>query len=193
MPKFQLNNAELASAVSGRSPQFPKYTTQIMNLANGNAQGTRPKVVGQVTELFREFGGNSFSEWEAWYRIKKPEALDDASDKVYAMVEKLQSAIQQIDKAMVREWVEDLVVAKTFVGLCFEEAILSKIAEYKGATYRLSTPAEESQGIDGFIGDLAISVKPSTYFTKDTLDEDLQGELVRYEKKKNGITFTFDF
>ena len=34
MPKFQLNNAELASAVSGRSPQFPKYTTQIMNLAN---------------------------------------------------------------------------------------------------------------------------------------------------------------
>ena len=41
MPKFQLSNAELASAVSGRSPEFPKYTTQIMNLANQNAQGTR--------------------------------------------------------------------------------------------------------------------------------------------------------
>ena len=64
MPKFQLNNAELASAVSGRSPEFPKYTTQIMNLANQNAQGTRPKVVGQMTELFREFGGKSFSEWD---------------------------------------------------------------------------------------------------------------------------------
>ena len=56
MPKFQLSNAELASAVSGRSPEFPKYTTQIMNLANQNAQGTRPKVVGQMTELFPEFG-----------------------------------------------------------------------------------------------------------------------------------------
>ena len=193
MPKFQLSNAELASAVSGRSPEFPKYTTQIMNLANQNAQGTRPKVVGQMTELFREFGGKSFSEWDNWYQKKEPEALDDATDKVYAMVERLQSAIQQIDKAMVREWVEDLVVAKTFVGLCFEEAILSRIAEYKGATYRLSTPAEESQGIDGFIGDTAVSIKPSTYSTKDMLGEELQGKLVIYEKKKNGITFSFDF
>ena len=193
MPKFKLSNAELASAVSGKSPEFPKYTAPIMNLANRNAQGTRPKVVGQMTELFREFGGNSFSEWDAWYRSKKPEALDDATDKVYAMVEKLQLAIQQIDKAMVREWVEDLVVAKTFIGLCFEEAILSKIAQYKGATYRLSTPAEESQGIDGFIGDIAVSIKPSTYSTKDMLVEELQGKLVIYEKTKNGITFSFDF
>ena len=131
MPKLQLNNAELAAAVSGRSPEFPKYTTQLMNLANQNAQGTRPKVVGQMTELFRESGASAFREWDAWYRKKEPEALDVATDKVYAMVEKLQSAIQQIDKAMVREWVEDLVVTKTFVGLCFEEAILSKIAEYK--------------------------------------------------------------
>lgn len=44
--------------------------------------------------------------------------MDDAADRVYAMVEKLQLAIQQIDKAMVREWVEDRVVTKTFVGLC---------------------------------------------------------------------------
>ena len=193
MPKFQLNNTELASAVSGRSPEFPKYTTQIMNLANQNSQGTRPKVVGQMTELFDEFGGKSFSEWDAWYRKKKPEALDDAADKIYSMVEKLRQAIQQLDKAMVREWVEDLVVAKTFVGLGFQEAILSKIAKCKGVTYRLSTPAEESQGIDGFIGDTAVSIKPSTYSTKDMLGEELQGELVIYEKKKNGITFSFDF
>ena len=146
-----------------------------------------------MTELFREFGGKSFSEWDAWYRRKKPDALDDATDKIYSMVEKLQSAIQQIDKAMVREWVEDLVVAKTFVGLGFQEAILSKIAEYKGATYRLSTPAEESQGIDGFIDDTAVSIKPSTYLTKNMLGEDLQGELVIYEKKGNGIAFSFDF
>ena len=146
-----------------------------------------------MTELFRESGASAFREWDAWYRKKEPEALDVATDKVYAMVEKLQSAIQQIDKAMVREWVEDLVVTKTFVGLCFEEAILSKIAEYKGATYRLSTPAEESQGIDGFVGDTAVSIKPLTYSTKDMLGEEIQGKLVLYEKKKNGITFSFDF
>ena len=66
MPRFQLSNADLASTVSGRLPDFPKYTTQIMNLANQNAQGTRPRVVGQMTELFREFGGKSFREWDTW-------------------------------------------------------------------------------------------------------------------------------
>jgi hypothetical protein len=41
---------------------FPKYTTQLLNLANQNAQGTRPRVVGQVSELVGESGAQSFEE-----------------------------------------------------------------------------------------------------------------------------------
>ena len=63
MKKIKLTNAELADEVTGRVPEFPKYTTQIMNLANQNAQGTRPKVVGQMTDLFKEFGGRTYSDW----------------------------------------------------------------------------------------------------------------------------------
>ncbi len=37
--------------------EFPKYTTQLMNLANQNSQGTRPKVVGQMSDLIQEFDG----------------------------------------------------------------------------------------------------------------------------------------
>ncbi len=193
MPKVKLKNADIATEVSGRLPKFPKYTTQIMNLANQNAHGTRPSVVGQMTDLFREFGGKTFEEWDAWYRQQKPSALDDAADRVYPMAENLRTAIQLIDKGMVRAWIEDLVIVKTFVGLCFQGAILSKIAQLKGVTYRVSTPAEESRGIDGFIGDTAVSIKPSTYTAKDMLSEELQGELVLYEKKRDGITFSFDF
>ena len=47
MEKFlKISNNELVSTI-GESKNFPKYTTQIMNLANQNAQGTRPKVVTQ--------------------------------------------------------------------------------------------------------------------------------------------------
>ncbi len=46
MPKFKIKNAELAEAVSQKQYAFPKYTSQIINLANQNAQGTRPRVVG---------------------------------------------------------------------------------------------------------------------------------------------------
>ena len=33
----------------------------------------------------------------------------------------------------------------------------------------------------------------STYSTKNMLGEEIQGKLVSYEKKKNGITVSFDF
>lgn len=46
------------------NPEFPKYTTQILNLANQNAQATRPKVVGQMSELIKEFTGRTLEEWE---------------------------------------------------------------------------------------------------------------------------------
>jgi hypothetical protein len=36
-------------------------------LANQNAQGTRPKVVGQMSELIKEFPGKDVAEWEEWY------------------------------------------------------------------------------------------------------------------------------
>ena len=109
------------------------------------------------------------------------------------MIEKLQETIQKVDKEMVREWVEDLVLAKTFVGLCFQEAILAKIAKLKATTYRVSTSAEESKGIDGFIGDTPISIKPSTYTAKGMLSETIEANIVLYDKTKDGITFTYDF
>ena len=193
MTKLKIKNAELAEAVSQKQYAFPKYTSQIINLANQNAQGTRPRVVGQMTELFQEFGGKKYEDWDAWYRSQKPEALDDATDRIYAMVEKLRAAVQQVDKRMVREWVEDLVLVKTFIGLCFQEAILKRVAECKGTGYRMAMPAEESQGIDGFIGGTAVSIKPSTYVVKDMLPEEIKGKLIFYEKTKSGLAVSFDF
>ena len=45
--KIKLTNEQIREALDIESPAFPKYVTQIINLANQNAQGTRPKVVGQ--------------------------------------------------------------------------------------------------------------------------------------------------
>ena len=55
--KLRITNQELAADLSGCALAFPKYTTQLMNLANQNAQGTRPSVVGQMSELIQEFKG----------------------------------------------------------------------------------------------------------------------------------------
>ena len=43
---IKIKNEELAKELVGEVKNFPLYTTQLMNLANQNAQGTRPRVVG---------------------------------------------------------------------------------------------------------------------------------------------------
>lgn len=193
MPKFKIKNDELVEDLVGDILDFPKYTTQLMNLANQNSQGTRPKVVGQMSDLIQEFDGNKYDDWVKWYINKNPNAISDATDKIYEMVEKLKDAILLIDKEMVREWTKDLVLSKTFVGLCFQESILIKIANLKKNNYRLATPAEESVGVDGFIGGLAVSIKPISYKTKNMYGEQIDAALIFYDKKKDGINVEFDF
>jgi len=57
--KIKIKYSEIQDIVVGEVPEYPKYTTQLLNLANQNAQGTRPKVVGQMSELIREFDGRT--------------------------------------------------------------------------------------------------------------------------------------
>lgn len=193
MNKIKIYNEEIQELVVGDVPLFPKYTTQLMNLANQNAQGTRPKVVGQMSDLIQEFKGKSVAEWVEWYSNRHPKAVNDATGRIEQMVTNLKDAIDKIDRDLIETWVEDLILYKTFVGLRFQEAILKKVATIKKTGYSLAKPEEESQGIDGYIGYTPVSIKPITYQTKSSLTEDITVEMIFYEKKKDGIVVMFDF
>ena len=184
---LKIKNRELVAEISGEAKDFPKYTTQIINLANQNAQGTRPKVVGQLSELIQQCPHKEYSKWKEWYLQQQPKAIDDATHKVFAMVEELKKAINHIDEKMIKKWIEDLVIDKTFIGLKFQEAILKRVSKLKNTSCRLSNPKEESKGIDGFIGNIPISIKPITYKTKNMLNEQIDVKFIFYEKKKDGI------
>ncbi len=187
MSKIKIKNEEIAELLVGEAQTFPKYSTQLLNLVNQNAQGTRPYVVGQMSELIQRYPGKDFKGWEKWYIKQQPNAIKDATEKVYAKLLEMRTAMNNINKALVERWVKDLVITKTFTGLRFQEAILKKIAELKNKPYRLSTPAEEAKGIDGFIGDEPISIKPATYKIESALREHIEVRIVYYEKKKDGI------
>lgn len=187
--QIKLKNAEIQEYVNASTCQFPKYTTQLINLANQNSQGTRPRVVGQLTDLIQEFPGRTFEEWVTWYQKQYPDAIDNATDKIISMIENLNVAFTKIDRALVKSWVEDLILVKTFTGLKFQEAILGKLAEMKGCDYRLAESYEESQGIDGFVGEEAYSIKPSTYRSMANLAESIEIKIIFYEKKRDGMVF----
>jgi hypothetical protein len=184
---IKIKNEELIQELIGKVEEFPLYTTQILNLANQNAQGTRPRVVGQLSELIKECPERTYEGWKRWYLMKNPEAIESASEKIKTMVNNLEEAIRKIDKPMIERWVEDLIIEKTFIGLRFQEAILKKVANIKKEKYRLSIIEEESKGIDGFIGDIPISIKPITYKIKNSLRENIEAKIIYYEKTKNGL------
>lgn len=169
--------------------EFPKYTTQLMNIASQNSQATRPRVVGQMSDLIQEFPGKTFEEWITWYQERYPDAIDNATDRIISMIENFEGTFPKIDRNLVKSWVEDLILGKTFTGLKFQEAILRKLSEIKGCDYRLAEPYEESQGIDGFVGEAAYSIKPSTYHSKANLGEAIKVKIIFYEKKNDGVVF----
>lgn len=192
MRTIKISNSEILSLLEKGPVTFPKYATQILNLANQNAQGTRPAVVGQMSELIKEFKGTKLKDWEEWYLKKHPEAIQKAAEKISEMLEHFKEVMTKIDKEMVELWVRDLVIVKTFVGLKFQEAILKRVADNFKVSYRLAEPEEESQGIDGFIDNIAISIKPHTYLTKKSISEKIDVPIIYYEKIKDGVRVTFD-
>lgn len=190
--KYTLKNEIIQNYNESDTFDFPKYTSQLINWANQNAQGTRPVVVGQMSELFPEFMESNdeitIENWRNWYIDRYPDAFEKATDKIYSQVQNLREAIKLIDREMVEHWVEDLVIAKTFNGLYVQKAILASLASRQGTTYRLATPEEESVGIDGYVGNTPYSVKPDTYKTMKRLSETIEVKMIYYTKTKTGLT-----
>ena len=192
LKKIKIKNSEVEQLSNASRYDFPKYTTQIINLVNSNAQGTRPDVVGQMSELIQEFDGVSLQEWVEWYSAKHPNAIKAATDKIYAKFTEMKRAADTISYEMVEEWVKDLVYTKTYCGLKFQNAIIAFLAEKIGKDWRLANVAEEAQGIDGYIGNTPIQIKSITYKMENRLPEAIDIPIVYYDKKKDGISIEYD-
>ena len=188
---FRLTTKEIMADVAGPPEIFPLYTTQLINLANQNSQATRARNVGQMSELIQEFPGNSYEQWVRWYIEKYPDAIEGATDKTFAMIVKMRQAMEEIEREMVGQWIRELILAKTYAGLRFQESILKTIAAKNSTTYRLARPDEESRGIDGFIGLKPVSIKPVSYQSKSFLPETIDARIIYYEKVRGGITFKY--
>ena len=171
---------------------FPKYATSILNLANRTSQGTRAPVVGQMTELVPPNKNKTQKEWEDWYLERYPDAIDNATEKVYNMILNFREAMDSIDKNMVKEWVSDLVLIKSREGILIQDAILEHMAKKNNTTYRLGTPEEESKGIDGYIGEKPFQVKPTSYLKEAQLQEEFSCDIIYYKKTTKYLNIYFE-
>ncbi len=189
--KKKISKNEIMHFFNIDDPTFKTYEASIINLANTYAHGTRSPIVGQMSDLIQQFKGKSIIEWEEWYLQQKPRAIKSATGMIYSKLQVFKSIIENIDQNTVERWVRDLVITKTFTGLSFQEVILREAAALKKTNYRLASPEEESIGIDGFVGNIPISIKPDTYKLKASLPEVIDLKFIYYSKKKDGIEVDF--
>ena len=194
--KYTLTGKKIDELAGNKRAEYPKYTSQLINIANQNARGTRADVVGQLSELFEEFRSSgmeiTLENWRAWYMKRYPDTIEASVRKIERHVENLRCAMQLIDHDLILRWVDDLVIDKTFAGLNLQKAILASLAERLGCEYRLATPEEESKGIDGYVGDTAYSVKPDTYRAKASLPERIDVKMIYYKKNRGKLELEID-
>lgn len=192
LKKIKIKNNEVEQLSNAAMYPFPKYTTMLINQINQTAQGTRPKVVGQMSELIQEFDGQTLEEWIEWYNERHPNAVEAATEKIYDQFVKQKEAMMLIDKDLIREWVKDLVYTKTFCGLRVQQAIISFIAGKLEKSWRLANKVEEAKGIDGYIGNTPVQIKSMTYKMENHLNEVIDVPIIYYEKKKDGLNIEYN-
>ena len=184
--KLRLTPNDLREQLIGTRQEYEKYVSPLINLANRFAQATRPKHVGQLSDLVRECPARDYEGWRDWYLRQFPTAIEDATKRVVSMLDKLRLAMDSIDEKTVRSWVTELVIEQTYVGLRVERAILEEAARRLAMEFIPSSREDESRGVDGYLDGEPVSVKPATYKTMDTLSETINACMIYYEKKTNG-------
>jgi hypothetical protein len=101
--KHKLTLESIRQALAAPELKLPRYVSPLINLANQYAQGTRPRVVGQMSELIKQFDGETLSQWESWYMRRQPEAIEEATNKIWEKLHGLRDTSVGIDKEMVRQ------------------------------------------------------------------------------------------
>jgi len=192
-PKFVITKKELMNVAGYEEKHFPKYTASIINLINRWAGGTSANVVGQMSDLAIECPYKDYENWRKWYLEKHPKAIENGTKLIMSKLKEAKEAIAGIDEKLVRQWVEDLVIEKSFWGLKIQEAIILRLGKETQKQCRLATKLEESKGYDGFIEDKPVQIKPCSYKTASNVKtETLRARTIYYEKDKETGDYDID-
>lgn len=171
-------------------PLLP-YIGSVINLGNSFSQATRPKHVGQMSDLIQSFRDSYYEQsvdgWESYYNdMIGSDKIEIASKKIYEYVQRIKANLEHLTEDDVYDWTRDLIINKTFDGLLIQLTVLELASD--GKPWRLSTSSEESRGIDGFIDGVPKSIKPYSY--KKTIQsgkETIPYDIIYYRNTKNGL------
>lgn len=179
------------------SMNFPKYVYPLIDTANFIVGGSRSCNVGKLHNLIKKRKFNSLNEWKKWYSKNYPYAIENSSTKIAETIISFIESIthsKRISKKRKKciykyskEFLSNLIFDKTFVGMKIQEVILIKLSKMMQSNYTWASGSDDSKGIDGYVGNIPISIKPVTCRFKKKPGV----KRVNYTIKNNEIMFTF--
>lgn len=160
---IKLTGRHYKNKITPTRRDWPKYSTQILNIAGQNSQAFRSQFVGHCKDTWLKMRSEgikgTLTEWTNYYNSEHgSDGLVTAGEKIYSMIVKMQ--VGGITKDMCIDYVKEVVYNKTHMGMGGEEVAVRVVADYYNLPHRFSTAKEESQGIDGWAGKYPIQVKP---------------------------------
>jgi hypothetical protein len=170
--------------------EWPKYSTQLLNVAGQNAKIFDSAKVGHAKETWLEMRGKgirgTFENWCNFYNSKPfVNNIPGQAQKLYEMIQKMQ--VGGISLEMCEDYIKEVIYNKTHMGMAGEEMAVEAVGQHLNKPVRFSTAEEESQGIDGWVGEIPVQVKPNDSVFKGHVHNHPDRErvlLVTYEAKK---------
>ena len=161
-----------------------KTMEDMFNKRLESSGANKVNVIGPISEYFDDFkkgykninGSIEFivNDWEKYYLANYEEKykaglrkfLNYCANDVEPISHRIDAPLtnDSIDKVkfLAKEYFDFLLFNKTAKGLYVEEEVLKFLCEKTGRVYRKDY-SEESKGIDGYIGDIPVSVKPKSF------------------------------
>ncbi len=185
--KIKITKEDIKEIAKYKEKYFPKYTSSLINLLNRWAGGTSDKIVGQMSEEVMLCPYRKHSNWRKWYLKRHPNSIKKSINLIMKKRMEVLKQYKKINKKLMKRWVDDLVIDKSYWGIKIQGAIIKKLKTFTNKRCRVATKKEERSGYDGFIGRNPIQIKPKSYRNASNVrSEILRAKVIYYEKNKDG-------
>lgn len=142
---------------------------------------------------FKEKDGQTLEQWQDYFSNEiSSKKIEDMTNKVWSYLEEIKNNINELDKDDVKEYIEDVLFKKTFNGLNIEIEIIKEISNKYNYEYKFSNHIDEREGIDGFINNIPIQIKPNTYKNTNYWNTNKCYTVYYIINKDNSYTYDFD-
>ncbi|MDP3114004.1 MAG: MjaI family restriction endonuclease [Candidatus Cloacimonadaceae bacterium] len=172
---------------------FPKYSRPLMVQANTFARSTDKKIVGHLSTLFISLKPKSLEEWIEKHTELFPDSIDTASRKLYNKLQDFKAVIDSLSLDDVEKWMKEFLYDKTYMGLSIQKAIFELFSSRYKLDFIEATVTDEGQNIDGWLGTLAVSIKPVSFKDAKHLPFKINDDIhvIFYEKMSNNIVIQY--